>query len=333
MSNRTRILAATDFSVSAQAALKEAARLAKARDAQLSVVHVVSEELLNHSGLPGLPTPQVVFAYAHERLETEIAKVVGDQAHVIPEIIIGSTHDSLSNFVSENACDLAVLGGRGTGAEGLVELVSRIGSLASKCLRRLPCPVMIVRNRDHQAFQRVVACVDFSETSLGAARAALEVAQIDGARLDIVHADSHRHHLMHNFGSFSLSHPVSSDEERQNAQQAMEKFIDRLGDIPDSVHCTSHIIEGSPVAQTLSKFLNDHEADLAVLGTQGRGRLLTTLLGTTAEAIIHDSPCSVLMTKPANIRDDIDPDRQKALVSARGEKYSDMASTWEALAR
>jgi len=333
MSTRTHILAATDFSDSAQAALKEAARLAKARDAQLSVVHVVSEELLNHGGLPGLPSCQALLAYAHARLEAEIEQVIGDQDHVTPEIVIGSTHDSLSNFVTENACDLAVLGGRGEGARGLALLASRIGSLASKCLRRLPCPVMIVRNRDHQAFQRVVACVDFSETSLGAARAALEVAQIDGARLDIVYVDSHRHHLMSNFGSFSLSHPVSSDEERQKAQDAIEKFVDRLGEIPESVHCTSHVIEGSPVAQTLSKFLNDHEADLAVLGTQGRGRLLTTLLGTTAEAIIHDSPCSVLMTKPANISDDINPRRQKALVSGRGEMYSDMASTWEALAR
>ena len=53
-------------------------------------------------------------------------------------------------------------------------------------------------------------------------------------------------------------------------------------------------------------YLKEAEADLAVLGTRGRTGIKILLLGTTAERIIHESPCSVLAVKPDGFEYDVD---------------------------
>ncbi|MGK0188457.1 MAG: nucleotide-binding universal stress UspA family protein, partial [Verrucomicrobiales bacterium] len=52
--------------------------------------------------------------------------------------------------------------------------------------------------------------------------------------------------------------------------------------------------------------LTECSADLVVLGTRGRTGFKSLLMGTTAEKLIHETPCSALAVKPKGFHFEID---------------------------
>lgn len=298
------ILVGTDFTSSSDSAIREGYRIASAVGARLTITHVVNEADLHSFTAHNQADSNTILHGAMERLESSVHDLIPNFPDFLRcEILVGNPFMEISGAVADWHCDLVLLGSRGYGGDEQ----GRVGTMASKCVRRLPCPVILLRARQQKAFQKVVACIDFSENSREALRYAFLVAKIDGASLEILHVDPSRHHIMTDFGSFSLSHAVPSEEARENAQKALESFVGTLGEADIREHpFTTRIMEGAPVAQTVAQHLTNEGADLAVVGTQGRGRVLTVFLGTTAEALIHDSPCSILAVKPAKITDDIE---------------------------
>ena len=56
----------------------------------------------------------------------------------------------------------------------------------------------------------------------------------------------------------------------------------------------------------LGRVLVRYGADLVVVGTRGRTGMKAVLLGTVAERIVRESPCSVLAVKPDGFKYEID---------------------------
>ncbi len=73
---------------------------------------------------------------------------------------VGSPIDCVLRRVRELKADLLVLGVNGSSM-----IPMGAGTLATKCLRKVPAKVMLVRERQSGPFRRIVACVDFSEQS------------------------------------------------------------------------------------------------------------------------------------------------------------------------
>jgi nucleotide-binding universal stress UspA family protein len=304
MKSIQHLLVGSDFSSSSDSAIREGYRIASRVGARLSIIHVVNREELRSFASSNRADPDIILHGVTERLENSVRDLIGGPSEMVRcEILVGNPFMEIAGAVTDWNCDLVLLGSRGYGGDE----PGRVGTVASKCVRRLPCPVLLLRGRHQHAFRKIVACVDFSENSREALRHAFQLARTDGASLEVLHVDPSRHHIMTDFGSFSLSHTVPSEEALQNARKALESFVRTVGDdhIADLAYTTC-IMEGAPVAQTIARHLRDRDADLAVVGTQGRGRLLTVFLGTTAEALIHDSPCSILAVKPAKITDDLE---------------------------
>ncbi len=67
-----------------------------------------------------------------------------------------------------------------------------------------------------------------------------------------------------------------------------------------------HLVESIHTGSGITEFLKERKADLAVVGTKGRSALKVFLIGTTAEQVVAESPCSVLTVKPADFVFDID---------------------------
>ena len=66
------------------------------------------------------------------------------------------------------------------------------------------------------------------------------------------------------------------------------------------------MVENARESDGIVQFIGDSDADLVVVGTRGRTGMKAILLGTVAERIVRESPCSVLAVKPEDFKYDID---------------------------
>jgi nucleotide-binding universal stress UspA family protein len=146
MTSRTfyRIVAATDFSSCADAAVEMARRLAAAHDAELVLVHTAPDE---PPWTEGAGAGQVQEALASgrawavaelERRATE-ARAAGVRARAV--IRTGSPWREILELATDERADLVVIGTHGRGG---VER-ALLGSVADRVMRLAPCPVLTVR--------------------------------------------------------------------------------------------------------------------------------------------------------------------------------------------
>jgi nucleotide-binding universal stress UspA family protein len=143
-----RILVPTDFSASSRAALEYAVALARAFDAQASVLHVVEREecettpeakpLSSSAGTDELQRAQNDISAAVERLRAD-----GVTAH--QRLVEGEPLSQIVKVACEEKTDLIVMGAHGR--EGSPR--TWLGCTIERVMRRAPCPVVAVRE-DHR---------------------------------------------------------------------------------------------------------------------------------------------------------------------------------------
>lgn len=305
MKNINTILVAVDLSDFCVSALKEAARLAHRNRAKLHVVHVVTQDLIKgHRERFNVPISQVlgeirsqVFDYSERHVEPgtrfEVRVEVG---HAVEQIIA---------VASEISADLIVLGAHGQGRRKSND----IGMIAARCVRRAPFPVLLVRSSQVGAFRKVVAAVDFSKASRFALEQAAIVADRDSASLHVLHI--HRVPWQWFIDSEMESALPKSDEQiRLSAElrQEMARFVRPVRSAFPELEIETAIVDFEDgVATEIRTYADMIEADLVVIGAQGRSGIRDLLLGTTAERFIHRSSCCVLTVRSMEqVGDDLD---------------------------
>jgi universal stress protein A len=147
-----RILVPTDFSKHSQNALRYGAAFAEKFAAEVHLLHVVQDLALfipdNVTGVP-LVTPPVdqLLDAARQTLERRL-----QEAALPPGIKVrleareGSPFYEIIQYAKEIDVDLIVMGTHGH--TGLVHVL--LGSVAEKVVRKAPCPVLTVRDPEHE---------------------------------------------------------------------------------------------------------------------------------------------------------------------------------------
>ncbi len=79
-------------------------------------------------------------------------------------------------------------------------------------------------------------------------------------------------------------------------QGAARERVDRLAKTLEGVSAATVAVEGVPT-NVLLETAAQRNADLVVVGSHDTGRVAGIVLGSTATAIIHDAPCSVLVAR------------------------------------
>ena len=59
-----------------------------------------------------------------------------------------------------------------------------------------------------------------------------------------------------------------------------------------------HKLLTGPPADTIADFAEEKGADMIIVGTHGRKGLARVFLGSTAESLLREAPCQVLVVKP-----------------------------------
>jgi nucleotide-binding universal stress UspA family protein len=154
---------------------------------------------------------------------------------------------------------------------------------ALRLIRVADCPVLAVTSEAWRAPRRIVVAVDFSETSLRAARLALDLAA-SGAVVYLAHVaprDSSLYEWADNPGSY-----------KQDAGNALQKMRVQLH-VPESITLQNVLLRGDPTIELLA-FAASVNADLIATGSHGRGFVTRMLVGSVASRLVRLSTCSVL---------------------------------------
>ena len=139
------ILVPIDFSKISQKALDYAVPLAKQFGAKITLLHAIEPPPYSidrtyvpmGEGFPTGPMKEELDAFAKKMIEPELLKDVIVQ--------VGTAFDVITNVARDFKADLIVITTHGR--TGLKHVF--MGSTAERVVRHAPCPVFVVRKRDH----------------------------------------------------------------------------------------------------------------------------------------------------------------------------------------
>ena len=135
-----------------------------------------------------------------------------------------------------------------------------------------------------RVFDRIVCGVDSSPESLEAARQADRLRSSEGLLRLATVADVNV--AVH--AGYAATHVLG--ELDASARDALHKAV-------DAVHPSStHLLAGDPVPSLLDE-LRRSDATLVAVGPHGHSRMLGMLLGGMSTSLLHEAPCSVLLSR------------------------------------
>src|SRR5512135_3422708 len=185
MNKLKTILVGVDFSECSRCALEQAVLLARWNNSGLRIIHAMSPASLNSNDQELQQTLDELRGRMREHAIARLADwadQAGAPAGHSREVIHGVPLDVLLTESRSQDADLLVLGVTGNSM-----LPNGAGTLATKCLRKAGTKVMLVNAAHARPFRRIVACVDFSETSREVVAQAWRVAGRDRAELHLLH--------------------------------------------------------------------------------------------------------------------------------------------------
>lgn len=300
MSTLKTILVAVDFSTGSRAALDQASRIARLQGAALHVLHVVDSTAVATLAASRESGYESQAATATEGARTALDAWLAQSevpAGAKATIVVGTPLHEILEHVRTLHADLLVAGIAGTG-----EAAPGAGSVSGKLARKSPSRVLLVRSGHSHAFQKVVACIDFSETSREVVAAARRIALKDSASVDFLHVWQEPW-IVPPRGAFVESvYPslVFTENERQahikNLRQGLHDFV---GTSAQGITATEILHEAMNYGNGIAAHAQECKADLIIMGGKGRTNLRYMLIGSTAERLLTSLPCSILIVKPA----------------------------------
>ena len=296
-----------------EAALAHAVVLAKHNQADLTMTDV-SEEIPDVSG-QGIPE-EVVREITNSILESyrkeleKLAETYQDKIEIDIQFKQGKFFLTIIREVLRNNHDLVI-----KAAENDNGIMSQFFSTTDMhLLRKCPCPVWLVKPGEPETIKRIVAAVDFDESSDDGKNQALN-SQIMEMSISLAHREKAELHVVHAWRPIADQVPSTVltvrpeleveeyiEDFRQcrvrRLSQLMEEAISWVGqDVYDAVNPKLHAIRGW-TPQVISEQIKELNADLLVMGTIGRTGIPGYYIGNTAESILNCIDCSLLAIKP-----------------------------------
>ena len=140
------------------------------------------------------------------------------------------------------------------------------------------------------SLKKILVPTDFSEHSARAVRYGAELASQFGAELHLMHTFEHVP-IMYGEGAYV---PPETDEE---LQAVASRQLDELKvDPAENVTVVRKVVKGHPFVEIV-RYAKEHDSDLIVVGTHGRGAIAHMFLGSVAEKVVRKAPCPVLTVR------------------------------------
>lgn len=232
------ILVPTDFSPSADNAALFAAHLAQQTGADLMLAHVYQIPVTMNDMPVMILSADELRRSADEQLERLQKELQGQFPDVktTAESRLGSTNDELEDICEEINPLVLVLGTHGMG--GIERML--FGSTTLSVMRHTQLPVIAVP-KDHKRYglRKIVLAADLLDIAKIPARKIVEITQMLGAELELVHVAPHN----------------------EKTQKSMQPLLDRL--LPLQPVC--HTVHNENVKTGLLQYLEQNSTDLLMV--------------------------------------------------------------------
>lgn len=278
-----RLLLATDLSARCDRALDRAAQLAREWQTRLVVVNVREtpqdpDQVLRWvCGESDVTDVQL----ARRQLQHDLTGVdINADIHVVS----GDAPSCIRSVAAKTGCGLVVTG------MARNEVFGRflVGSTVQNLARGLPVPLLVVRNRAHSAYQRIVVATDFSDSSRHALQAAMRY--FPGRKLVLYHAHTAPMSVEASPGTNSAA--CLHIEKGECAE-----FLDACELSAEKRNLLQVVIEPGPIETALAHFVRLHHVELVIAGSHGSSGLMNILLGSTSSRLLEWLPCDTMVVR------------------------------------
>lgn len=162
------------------------------------------------------------------------------------------------------------------------------GSTAEDLARSATPLLLVVRNRAHDSYRRVLVATDFSEASRAALHAALRL--FPHAHIVLYHA----HEVPF---SGMVADSAALHAARGAEREEAPRFLAASGLSPRDRGRVRIAVEAGPLALMAARYVRHHDIQLAVMGSRGRSALTDMLLGSSAAKLLEWLPCDTLLVR------------------------------------
>lgn len=262
------IIAATDLSSRSDRAIDRAVQLGLQSGRRVKVVHVIS--------------PEVSAAQDIDCTEAKVRSTFSDpDADVEILLVQGSPPKAIAQAAQSAEAALIVAGPARFNQLGDYFLGTAIDYL----IRHSRIPVLVVKQRPHRPYERMLVPSDFSVPSENALKTAAQL--FPEASIDLVHA----FHVP--FEGFQKS-DVAKEQSREQSEYELKQFLSGF-DLPKAVQ--GHLGYGG-TEKVVMDALDELDPDLVVLGTHGSSRFRHATLGSTANLLLDRVHPDTLVVPP-----------------------------------
>ena len=276
------ILVATDFSAGAAEALRQGYTLAGELRTPLVVGHVVPEAyrvrvLFPHTAGIDAATQRDLRAKAEDAAHEQIRAVLGQTPEPLElRFESGSPHAGILQLANQSGAALIVIGP---------------GATAQRVARSAQRTVLVARVSPSGG--AVLGASDFSDQSLPALRLAAAEAARRQARLRLIHCldiDATAYLAAAGAPGMLVTAPFSDQAVKEMEAAARDQLRAVAGDTAADLVVVQHSPQ-SAIADEATRT----PTSLVVVGTHGRSGLARLALGSVAETVMRNAPCSVLV--------------------------------------
>lgn len=297
MGHFRRIIAAFDFSPCADAALAHALRLAQSDGAEIIVLHAVQPLLYNRVWLDEkaaalLPTITQLLDDAAIRMRNAVATHAAS-CRVRQEVVEGHALGTILEWCERLRPDLLVLG-----AHSILDAYRHMGYTASGAIRKAVAPVLAIHTPTSEGFGKILVATDFSNTSAVALRHALRLVTSEKAAVEILHVYPDPWEGVQPPAWHRETVPDFSERYAERVRQHVEAWAKPLADATPGVSLSFAAVQHAKPGRAIVERAIERGADLIAMGTKGTSNLKYIFLGSTAERVLREVPCSVLAVKP-----------------------------------
>jgi nucleotide-binding universal stress UspA family protein len=294
--NVQTVLAATDLSRPAFAAVRRAALIARAHGASLELLHVISESMRSAAWqefrAAFAPMEADIRAGVAESLDALVAQIESETGvRARPVTVDGKPFAEIAVRSEAINADVIVVG-----AHGEHLLTPFLGTTAHRVLRYARKPVLLIKytpQLEHATtseYKHIVVATDFSEDSREAARSARRLYPQSSIT------------LLHVFQApfeGKLAGRISDEALMQHRQRAMERAHRELESFANVVELSDapRVVRHGFPATRIREYATDTSVDLIAIGSEEVPRLQNALLGSVSLDIVTQASCDVLLAR------------------------------------